>query len=81
MGTLSEVYVKLDDDENIVQCSGGYSKHLIKDIENWILIDQGIGDKYNLCGSHYFNQLYDEKGKPLYKYIDGKCVKSVQNEE
>ena len=44
----------------------------IKNIEDWIFIDEGDGDKYNLCQSHYFEEgLFTEDNIPKYKYENG----------
>ena len=70
----SQVYIQTDEQGNITRCEGGYSMANITNIEDWILIDEGIGDKYNLCQSHYFEGgLYTMDGIPLYKW-DGKQV-------
>lgn len=65
----SKVYIKLDEDNNIICCDGGYT--MIDDLENWVQIDEGLGDKYNLCQNHYFEKsVLDEKNIPRYKFID-----------
>ena len=70
----SQVYIQTDEQGNITRCEGGYSTANITNIEDWILIDEGIGDKYNLCQSHYFEGgLYTVDGIPLYKW-DGEQV-------
>ena len=70
----SQVYIRTDEQGYIVRCEGGYSMANITNIEDWILIDEGIGDKYNLCQSHYFEGgLYTVDGIPLYKW-DGEQV-------
>lgn len=70
----SKVYVLIDGDK-ITRCEGGYSMGNIQNIEDWTLIDEGIGDKYNLCQSHYFEGgLYTDDGICRWKYVDGQCV-------
>ncbi len=70
----SQVYIRTDEQGYIVRCEGGYSMANIANIEDWILIDEGIGDKYNLCQSHYFEGgLFTMDGIPLYKW-DGEQV-------
>lgn len=70
----SKVYVLLDGDK-ITRCEGGYTTGNIQSIEEWTLIDEGSGDKYNLCQSQYFaGGLYTEDGIPRWKYADGRCV-------
>lgn len=72
--TASKVYIKTDSKHCILRCEGGYSVGNIQDFTDWTLIDEGFGDRYNLCQSNYFpNGLYTEEGIPLYKW-DGHQV-------
>jgi len=64
----SKVYVLPDERGRILRCEGGYTMSNIEDISQWVLIDEGTGDKYNLCQSNYFpTPLYEEHGIPVYK--------------
>lgn len=68
----SKVYIKTDAAGRITSCDGGCTTP--KDLTGWIKIDDGTGDRYNLCQSHYFDGgLYTMDGIPRYKYADGKC--------
>lgn len=68
----SKVYIKTDAAGRITSCDGGCTTP--KDLTGWIKIDDGTGDRYNLCQSHYFDGgLYTMEGIPRYKYADGKC--------
>lgn len=72
--TTSKVYVLTDGKNRIIRCEGGYTtpNPLTTD---WVQIDEGTGDKYNLCQSHYFDGgLYTEDGIPRYKLADGAPV-------
>lgn len=61
--TMSKVYIKVDTQGRILRCEGGYTMSNIDDVSEWIFIDEGSGDKYNLCQSHYFDGgLYTEDG-------------------
>ena len=42
--------------------------------DGWTQIDEGEGDRYNLCQSNYFDSLYTDGGIPRYKYADGAAV-------
>ena len=69
----SKVYVKIDENNRIIRCEGGYTTP--EDLTGWIYIDEGIGDKYNLCQSHYFDGgLYDVDSIPRYKLVNGAPV-------
>ena len=70
----SKVYVLLDKRNRVLRCEGGYTMSNIDDVSKWTYIDEGVGDRYNLCQSHYFDALYTEQGVPRYKYEDGECV-------
>ena len=70
----SKVYIKTDTEGRILRCEGGYTMSNIDDVSKWTYIDEGMGDRYNLCQSHYFDALYTEQGIPRYKYDGGACV-------
>ena len=79
MGELqSKVYIKTDTEGRILRCEGGYTTPV--DLAGWQEIDEGTGDRYNLCQSHYFDALYTEQGVPRYKYEDGACVLRSEEE-
>ena len=70
----SKVYVLTDNRGRIIRCEGGYTtpNPLTTD---WVQIDEGTGDKYNLCQSHYFDGgIYTNDGIPRYKLADGAPV-------
>lgn len=80
MEEKSKVYILLDG-EKIVRCEGGYTMANIQNIDEWVFIDEGEGDKYNLCQSNYFNGgLYDERDLCRWKYVDGECVLRTEEE-
>lgn len=80
MDENSKVYILLDG-KKIVCCEGGYTMQNIKDIEKWTLIDEGVGDRYNLCQSNYFEKpLTDDRGIYRFKYIDGEIIERSQEE-
>ena len=75
----SKVYVKVDKQNRILCCEGGYTTP--NDLTDWVLIDEGSGDKYNLCQSHYFDKpIYTNDGVPRYKLVDGKAVERTSEE-
>lgn len=77
--TLSSVYIKTDDSGRITRCDGGYTTPA--DLTGWAKIDEGTGDRYNLCQSHYFDGgLYTEDGIPRYKLVDGAPVLRTEEE-
>ena len=77
----SKVYVLPDSSGYITRIDGGYTESNITDPENWVLIDDGYGDKYNLCQGNYFPQpIITDGGAYRYKLVDGKPVECSQEE-
>lgn len=75
----SKVYIQADDAGRIFRCEGGYTTP--SDLTGWIEIDEGTGDKYNLCQSHYFDGgLYTMDGIPRYRW-DGSAAALRTEEE
>ena len=71
----SKVYVLLDERNRVLRCEGGYTMSNIDDVSQWTYIDEGTGDRYNLCQSHYLDGgLYTIQSIPRYKYEGGVCV-------
>lgn len=64
----SKVYVLPDAEGRITRIDGGYTLSNINDFTDWVLIDEGYGDKYNLCQGNYFDKpIKDERGIKRYK--------------
>lgn len=77
----SKVYIKFDSQNRITHCDGGYTIDNIENINEWTLIDEGEGDRYNLCQSNYFDGgLYTDDGIPRWKYVDSKYVLRTDDE-
>ena len=77
----SKVYVLPDAEGRITRIDGGYTLDNIKDFTDWVLIDEGYGDRFNLCQGNYFPQpIIDERGIYRYKLVDGKPVERTQEE-
>ena len=75
----SKVYIQTDERGKIISCNGGYTTP--SNLAGWIEIDEGYGDKYNLCQSNYFEGgLYTMDGIPRYKW-DGTQALLRSNEE
>ena len=77
----SKVYVLLDSSGYITRIDGGYTIGNITAPENWVLIDEGNGDKYNLCQGNYFPQpIITDSGAYRYKLIDGMVTECSESE-
>lgn len=75
----SKVYIQTDDAGRIFRCEGGYTTP--SDLTGWIEIDDGTGDKYNLCQSHYFDGgLYTVDGIPRYRWDGTHAVERTEEE-
>ena len=75
----SKVYIQTDTDGRILRCDGGYTTPA--DLTGWLEIDEGNGDRYNLCQSHYFEGgLYTMDGIPRYRW-DGSAAVMRTDEE
>ena len=75
----SKVYIQTDDQGRILRCEGGYTTPA--DLTDWVEIDEGTGDRYNLCQSHYFEGgLYTTDGIPRYKWDGTKTVERTEDE-
>lgn len=75
----SKVYIQTDDRGRILRCEGGYTTPA--DLTGWIEVDEGTGDKYNLCQSHYFEGgLYTMDGIPRYRWDGSAAVERTEEE-
>lgn len=75
----SKVYVQVDEKNRITRIEGGYTTP--EDLTSWVQIDEGEGDRYNLCQTHYFDGgIYTTDGIPRYKLVDGTPVVRAQEE-
>ena len=75
----SKVYIQTDTEGRILRCEGGYTTPA--DLTGWIEIDEGNGDRYNLCQSHYFDGgLYTMDGIPRYHWDGEKAVLRSKDE-
>ena len=77
----SKVYVLPDSSGYITRIDGGYTASNITDPGNWVLIDEGNGDRYNLCQGNYFPlPIITMGGAYRYKLVDGKIVECTPEE-
>ena len=75
----SKVYIQTDDRGRILRCDGGYTTPT--DLPGWLEIDEGTGDRYNLCQSHYFDGgLYTMDGIPRYRWDGSAAVERTEEE-
>ena len=72
------VYVKTDELNRIVAVG---SSAFLRDVNNWVQIDDGYGDKYHHAQGNYFEQpLMDDRGVYRYMLVEGTVVERAQEE-
>ena len=75
----SRVFILLDDNNRVTRIEGEYT--LPQDLTDWIQIDEGYGDKYNLAQTHYLDKpLMTDDGIFQYKYENDKVVERTAEE-
>lgn len=74
-----KVYAKLDENNNIININ---SSIFLDNVENYICIDEGYGDRYaHAQGNYLEGGLFDDTGKFNYKYIENKIIKLSDEEK
>ena len=72
------VYVRTDNAQKI---TGINSDAFLPDISGWVQIDEGTGDRYHHAQGNYLpGPLYDERGIPRYKLVNGQVVERTPEE-
>lgn len=72
------VYIQIDDQNRITAIS---SSAFVQDPENWVQIDEGVGDKYHHAQGNYFPKLlYNSDGILRYKLVNGAAVERTPEE-
>ncbi len=75
----SRVFILTDDNNIVTRIEGEYT--LPQDLTDWIQIDEGYGDKYNLAQTHYLEKgLTTEDGIYQYKYENEEVVERTAEE-
>ena len=69
---IYEVYIKTNENGYIIAVN---SSEFLTNIDGWIKIDEGYGDKYHHAQNNYFDKpIYTESGVYQYKLVDGVAV-------
>lgn len=75
----SRVFILIDDNNRITRIEGEYT--LPQDLTDWIQIDDGYGDKYNLAQTYYLEKgLTTDDDIYQFKYEDGQIVERTTEE-
>ena len=73
-----KVLVRVDSAGRVVDIN---SSAFVKDASGWVKIDEGYGDRYHHAQGNYFPKpIYEERGIPIYKYIDNEVLERTQEE-
>lgn len=73
-----KVYVRFDLYGRILEIN---SDTFLSDTTNWTYIDEGYGDRFHHAQGNYLpSPLYDNRGIPRYKLVDGQPVERTQEE-
>ncbi|AOR24295.1 hypothetical protein [Clostridium taeniosporum] len=74
-----KVYVKIDENNCIIDIN---SSIFIDNIDNYIQIDEGLGDKYAHAQGNYLDKpLMDNQGRCNYKLVNNELIELVENEK
>lgn len=77
---MSKVYILIDEKNRIIRLDGGYTIENV-DVSTWTLIDEGEGDRYNLCQNNYLpTPLLTEDGICRYKFVNGNIEERTEEE-
>ena len=75
---MAKVYVKVNAQNNIVAVD---SDIYIDNLDGWVEIDEGTGDKYSLAQVKYFSKpIIDDYCVPRYKLVDGTPIERTAEE-
>ena len=76
---MAKVYVKTDTESVITDIN---SDTFLKSVEEYILIDEGVGDRFAHAQGNYLEHgLFDERGRYNYKLHDGNVVELTEAEK
>ena len=72
------VYIRVDDAGRVVSIN---SNAFLPNIEGWVEIDKGRGDKYQHAQGNYMpGPIFNSEGIPVYKMEMGKIVNRTEDE-
>lgn len=72
------VYIRVDDTGRVVNIN---SNAFLSNVEGWVEIDKGQGDKYQHAQGNYMpGPIFNSEGIPVYKMEMGKIVNRTEDE-
>lgn len=79
MNNKIKIYVKLNENKEIISIN---SSIFLNDIEDWIEIDEGYGDKFAHASNKYLDKrLIDEYGRYNYKLFNGEVIEIADEDK
>lgn len=76
---IIKVYIRVDENNYVTSIN---SSIFLDNVENYICIDEGSGDKYAHAQGNYLSKsLMDEQGRYNYKYINNKLVELSEDDK
>ena len=80
MKELYKVFARADEEGRVIEINSSAFIDGESD-GGWVEIDSGYGDRYHHAQGNYFPKpIYEERGIPVYKYIDGEILERTQEE-
>lgn len=75
---MSRVYIQINDSGEIIAIN---SDAFLPDLDGWLEIDEGIGDRYTHAQNNYLDDsLMTDEGIYRYRYIDSEVVEKTAEE-
>lgn len=73
------VYIRVDENDNIIEIN---SDAFLDNIEGYIELDSGYGNKYHHAQNNYFSKpLFDERWCSNYKFVSNTVVERTDEEK
>lgn len=63
-----KVYARVDAAGRILAID---SDAFLPDPSGWVLIDEGVGDRFHHAQGHYLGLIMNDNGVPMFKLVDG----------
>lgn len=82
---MYKVYIKVNENNLVTKINSEIFLSQ-EEMDSMVCIDEGVGVKYSHAQGNYFKEsnmdnLYDDKGRNNYKYIDSKLVLLTEEEK
>ena len=72
-----KVYARVDAAGRILAID---SDAFLPDPSGWVLIDEGVGDRFHHAQGHYLGLIMNDNGVPMFKLVDGVIMRRTAAE-